>query len=234
MKEGRGVEKVTLMLRERIDHLLRQQKLYHPEKRILIALAGVPGSGKSTICAALLQALREHGIDDVSVLPMDGFHHTRATLSSFSDPDLAFQKRGAPFTFDAMALLRHVVTVKQLPVTECDEPEIVHTAPSFDHAVGDPVLDAISISSRCRIVILEGNYVLLNEKPWNKIAELADDRWFVDVVPEVARERIVQRHIQAGIEKTRDAATLRADNNDMPNGEYIRSNLIEPNIRILN
>lgn len=70
MKEGRGVEQATLMLRERIEYLLRQQKLFHPTKRVLIALAGVPGSGKSTICVALLQALHEHGIDDVSVLPM--------------------------------------------------------------------------------------------------------------------------------------------------------------------
>ncbi|KAL6412523.1 nicotinamide riboside kinase [Ilyonectria robusta] len=230
MKEGRGVEQATLMLRERIEYLLRQQKLFHPTKRVLIALAGVPGSGKSTICVALLQALHEHGIDDVS----DGFHHTRATLSSFSDPCLAFQKRGAPFTFDATALLQHVIAVKQMPVTECDEPEIVHTAPSFDHAVGDPIPDAITISSRCRIVILEGNYVLLSEDPWRKIADMADDRWFVNVVPEVAKERIVQRHLEAGIEKTREAAILRTENNDLPNGEHIRSNLIEPNIRILN
>lgn len=87
-----------------------------------------------------------------------------------------FQKRDAPFTFDATALLQHVVAVNQMPVTECDEPEIVHTAPSFDHAVGDPMPDAITISSRCRIVILEGNYVLLNEEPWSKIADMAEDR----------------------------------------------------------
>jgi pantothenate kinase len=106
----------------------------------------------------------------------DGFHYTRAALSSFSDPDFAFRKRGAPFTFDVNALLQHVEALRKSPVTACDEPELLFKAPSFDHAVGDPVPNAISISSRCRVVIIEGNYTLLNEKPWNRIADLVDER----------------------------------------------------------
>lgn len=106
----------------------------------------------------------------------DGFHYTRATLSSFSDPELAFRKRGAPFTFDVDAFLQHIETLKKFPVTSTHEPEQLFRAPSFDHAVGDPVPDAIAISSRCRVVIIEGNYTLLNEKPWNRISDLVDER----------------------------------------------------------
>lgn len=60
----------VLMLTERIERLLKRQKATNPRRRVLIALAGVPGSGKSTISDALLQMLPEHGIDDLAVLPM--------------------------------------------------------------------------------------------------------------------------------------------------------------------
>ena len=98
------------------------------------------------------------------------------TLSTFDDPGLAFRRRGAPFTFDVEALLRHVLELKAMPVTDCDEPELIFHAPSFDHAVGDPVPEAIAISSRCKVVIIEGNYTLLNDEPWKKIAQIVDER----------------------------------------------------------
>lgn len=112
----------------------------------------------------------------------DGFHYTRATLSSFNDPDFAFRKRGAPFTFDVNAFLQHIETLRKSPITACDEPELFFKAPSFDHAVGDPVPDAITITSRCRVVIIEGNYTLLNEKPWSRIADLVDERYEILLV----------------------------------------------------
>lgn len=74
------------------------------------------------------------------------------------------------------AFLQHIEALQRSPVTACDEPEIFYRAPSFDHAVGDPVPNAIAISSRCRVVIIEGNYTLLNEKPWNRIVDLVDER----------------------------------------------------------
>lgn len=88
----------------------------------------------------------------------------------------AFQRRGAPFTFDADAFLSLVKTLKSTPVTADNEPEQPVYAPSFDHAVQDPVENDIFISSRNRIVIVEGNYTLLNQKPWNEIASLCNER----------------------------------------------------------
>ncbi|KAH6867351.1 phosphoribulokinase/uridine kinase [Thelonectria olida] len=231
---GDDLANITMKLRERIDRLLIQGKLSAPTRRILIALAGVPGSGKTTISDALIQELDQYGIHDVAVLPMDGFHHTRATLSSFDDPAQAFRRRGAPFTFDADGLLELVVLLKTTPVTARGEPQIIIKAPSFDHAIKDPVADAITISSQAKVVIIEGNYTLLDEEPWSSISGLVDDKWFVDVPTDVARERLAARHLKAGIETTRDAALLRAEENDIPNGEYIRSRLIEPSVRIIN
>ncbi|PNP86640.1 hypothetical protein FNYG_00030 [Fusarium nygamai] len=219
---------------ERVERLLAQQKLCSPTQRILIGLAGVPGSGKTTISDALIKELKKNGISDVAVLPMDGFHYTRTTLSSFEDPDEAFRRRGAPFTFDAAALLDLVALLKKIPVTTDNEPEIITKAPGFDHARKDPIPNAIEISSRARVIIIEGNYVLLDQDPWSRISTLVDDKWFVDVPVDIARERLASRHLKARIETTIEAAIKRADENDIPNGEYIRSHLVEPNVRIIN
>ncbi|KAJ4116999.1 hypothetical protein NW765_010412 [Fusarium oxysporum] len=226
--------KTTNKLNDRVERLLTRQKLSGPTRRILIALAGVPGSGKTTISDALIRELKKNGILDVAVLPMDGFHYTRTTLSSFHDPDQAFRRRGAPFTFNAAALLDLVVLLKKTPVTTDDEPQTIIKAPGFDHARKDPIPDAIEISSRAKVVIIEGNYVLLDQEPWSRISTLVDDKWFVDVPVDVARERLASRHLRAGIETTIDTAIKRVDENDIPNGEYIRSHLIEPNVRIMN
>lgn len=63
----------TARLRGRIERLLLEQRRSHPSRRILIALAGVPGSGKSTVSGALLQDLQSHGLEDIAVLPMVGW-----------------------------------------------------------------------------------------------------------------------------------------------------------------
>jgi pantothenate kinase len=66
------------------------------------------------------------------------------------------------------------------------------------------------------------------------IMELMAHRWFVDVTRETAKHRLVERHLAAGIELRREAAEIRAEDNDIPNGDLIRKHLIEPDVRILN
>jgi pantothenate kinase len=109
----------------------------------------------------------------------DGFHYTQKMLSTFEDAGNAFRRRGAPFTFDAGAFIQLVHTLKDTPATTSSEPEILVNAPSFDHAAKDPVENAISISSRSRIVIVEGNYTLLNQSPWSDIAGIWAEKYVV-------------------------------------------------------
>lgn len=96
-----------------------------------------------------------------------------------SDPILAFRKRGAPFTFDAASFLNLVTTLRATPVTDIDQPDIAIKAPNFDHTVQDPIVDDIQISSATKVVIIEGNYTLLDEAPWKQISEIVDERYGV-------------------------------------------------------
>lgn len=146
------------------------------DERIVIALAGVPGSGKSTIAAEVLNGLTCCGVHDVAVVPMDGFHHSKTVLATFPDPIEAFRRRGAPFTFDAAAFVEAVRSMRALRVTRYNDPTLAIWLPSFDHAVQDPVTEDVCIPSTVRVVIVEGNYTLFNQSPWNEIAELANDK----------------------------------------------------------
>ncbi|KAG9191003.1 hypothetical protein G6011_09091 [Alternaria panax] len=222
-----------LDLAKRTENLLSRQAS-DPSCRMLVALAGVPGAGKSTVSDALITELAARGNKDVAVIPMDGFHYTREILSTFEDAEVAFKRRGAPFTFDAKGCVALVKALKKAPVTKEGEADICITAPGFDHAAKDPVQEAIKISSRTRLVIVEGNYTLLRQDPWNQIAEVCDERWFVDAPVETVRTRLAQRHLAAGIETSMSAAIARAEENDIPNGELIRSLLVKPDVVIEN
>ena len=91
--------------------------------------------------------------------------------------------------------------------------------PTFDHALKDPVDDGIELLPEHDIVMVEGLYVCLDLEPWKEAASSFDDRWVITVDEETARERIVARHLAAGIAATRLEALLRAETSDLPS-EY--------------
>lgn len=154
---------------------------------------------------------------------MDGYHLSRAQLDAMPDPQNAHARRGAAFTFDAGKFL---ALVKKLRQPILPETRTLH-APSFDHAKKDPVEDDIPIAPSVRIVIFEGNYCSLNHGPWKEAAELMDELWFVDVDFQVARKRLIYRHVKAGIAKDEEEAAKRADENDLVNGQEIIDSRLE-------
>ena len=81
--------------------------------------------------------------------------------------------------------------------------------------------DAIVVTPLHRLVVLEGNYVHLTASPWNTATGSLDEKWFITVDKEVAKERIIRRHLAAGIVTTEAEAAKRFEENDWPNGEYI-------------
>lgn len=90
-------------------------------------------------------------------------------------PDEAFRRRGAPFTFDAGAFVSLIRQLRKSSVTRIDEPSLAIRAPSFDHATKDPITEDIYIPSSERIIIIEGNYLFLNQSPWSEIPQMMDE-----------------------------------------------------------
>ncbi|KAL7905008.1 P-loop containing nucleoside triphosphate hydrolase protein [Trichoderma velutinum] len=206
------------------------KKGHDDQNRVIVALAGPPGSGKSTIAAEVVSRLNTSGLPPIAaVLPMDGFHLSRATLDLMPNSTEAYARRGAPWTFDAAGVVR---LVEELSESRFGAHKKTIIAPSFDHAIKDPVDGGITLGQEVQFVLLEGNYLLLDAEPWNKIRELVDETWFVDVDPNLATERIAKRHIQSGIELNWNGALTRVRNNDLLNGVQIRDKLLTPDIKI--
>lgn len=203
--------------------------------RVLIAIAGLPGSGKTSVASSLVKKLNEHHHKDwrskhpnfpgtppynpdiAYYVPLDGFHLTRAQLAAMPDPEEAAYRRGAPFTFDGEKYLELVQKLRERILPE----STTIYAPSFDHAVKDPVENDIPIPPTARIVVLEGLYVALDQEPWRDAAKLMDELWFVDVPMHLAIERLVIRHVEAGLSPDAGHARARVMANDMRNGQYV-------------
>ncbi|KAL7926080.1 P-loop containing nucleoside triphosphate hydrolase protein [Trichoderma austrokoningii] len=221
MKSTAGMEPQVQKL---VDKVWKQYLNTPQDQRLLIGIGGIPGSGKTTLALtiatklnALAYAQSQNAPLPAIFVPMDGFHLTRAQLSAMPDPVTAHARRGAPYTFDAQKF-RALVQLLRRPVVS---PTDTVYAPSFDHAVKDPRENDIAVLSTHRIVVIEGNYVTLNRDVWRDAALLLDELWFVEVDFEVARKRLRERHLRAGIVRTLEEGDARATENDLVNGKEI-------------
>jgi pantothenate kinase len=163
---------------------------------------------------------------------MDGFHYPRVVLDNLPNKQEAYLRRGAPWTFDVNSILSFAWQLREWAyrghtTKAAADKEYPILAPSFDHAAKDPIADSISIPPGTSIVILEGNYLLFDEPYWRGIPNLMDLRVFVDVDPQIARQRVARRHVEAGIEKNLEDAYMRFDANDALNGELVRQKLCQ-------
>jgi pantothenate kinase len=151
--------------------------------RVLLGITGAPGAGKSSAAAAVAAVVPES-----VVVPMDGFHRTTSQLGDLGWVD----ERGTPRTFDADA---YVELLRRLRAGAAVR------APAFDRSAEEPVRDAIDVPASTRLVITEGNYLLLDESPWAAIPQLLDEIWFVDVDEDERVRRLIDRHVEFGRER---------------------------------
>ncbi|KAL4978103.1 P-loop containing nucleoside triphosphate hydrolase protein [Aspergillus desertorum] len=205
-----------------VDKIWEKFKETPENARLLIAVSGIPGSGKTELAITMAKRINEkyNAQSDnliAAAIPMDGYHLTRAQLAQMPNPEYAAARRGAAFTFDGEKFLALVRALRE-PLTP--ETQTLH-APSFDHAVKDPVDNDIPIAAARRVIFFEGNYLSLNKEPWSSAAKLMDELWFVDVDFDTARQRLIKRHVKAGIAKDAADAEKRANENDLINGREI-------------
>ena len=173
-------------------------------KRFIIAIAGAPGAGKSTISEQLRDLLPE---GSAVVVPMDGFHFDDVVLHQRG----LRSRKGAPETFDYAgfeALLRRIRAI---------EPEIA--IPVFDRSMELSRAGASIIGADVKFILVEGNYLLLDEAPWSGLAPLFDFGIFIDVAREELERRLLQRWHEHG--KSDEDARAWVASNDMPNVDRV-------------
>ena len=141
--------------------LARIARLLDRHARVLLGLTGPPGAGKSTLAAAL----QAHHGEMAQVVPMDGFHLAQAELERLGRA----QRKGAPDTFDAAGFVALLHRLRR------QHPHEVVYAPAFRREIEEPIAGAIAIGPERRLLLVEGNYLLLDSGGWAGVAALLDE-----------------------------------------------------------
>ena len=189
-------------LKARTQAVAERMRALPEGRRCLIAIAGPPGAGKSTLAAALVQELAPMA----ALVPMDGFHFDNDTLKARG----LRNRKGAPETFDLeglSGLLERLVREDEVAI------------PSFDRVLDKVVGSSALVRAGHRWVIVEGNYLLLDEPGWRDLARLWDLAVYLDESHDVLEERLVHRWLDLGL--TLDDAQAWALGNDSPNARRV-------------
>ncbi|WP_319412088.1 nucleoside/nucleotide kinase family protein [uncultured Cohaesibacter sp.] len=187
-------------------------------KRIFLAIVGAPGSGKSTTAEALFEALNALHPGKIAILPMDGFHFDDAVLRAMD----RLPWKGAPDTFDVGGLRSILQRLK-------DGEEETVAVPVFDRELEISRGSARIIPAEVELIIVEGNYLLLDQSPWNSLAPYFDLTVFVDVLEEELRSRLYARWQGFGL--SGEEITRKLESNDLPNGHLVIAKSRKADIR---
>lgn len=174
--------------------------------RFVFAVAGPPGSGKSTLAGALVAALERLDPGGAVLVPMDGFHLDNAVLEARG----LLARKGAPETFDVAGYhdaLRRIRAGEEVAV------------PVFDRTLDLARAGAAVVLPGHRVVVTEGNYLLLDRPPWTCLAGLFDRTLYLSAPEAELRARLVRRWLDHGL--VPEAAEARADGNDLVNARLV-------------
>lgn len=187
------------------------------EGRFIVAIAGPPGAGKSTLVERLLASPATGPAP--ALLQMDGFHLDNAILDARGQRAV----KGAPQTFDGAGFVATLERVRR------DDGEVF--VPAFDRAADLARAAALRIGPEHRVVLAEGNYLLLDQPPWDAVRELVDLTVLIDVPVAELERRLVRRWLDHGLSP--QAARRRAEENDLINARLVVTRSIASDIRFV-
>jgi len=174
----------------------------------MVGICGPPAAGKSTVAAALTEELNErHGLAAVTV-PMDGFHLSNVELARLGLTD----RKGAPATFDAAGFVH---LLRRLRAGD----ELVY-APDYSRVLHESIGGVIPVPPDVRVIVVEGNYLLLDSPPWTEVPGLLDIVAYLDAPDSLRRERLVDRQLDRGLDLS--AAHTWVEQSDERNAALIK------------
>ena len=180
-----------------------------PGQRYMLGVTGCPGAGKSTVSEWLVNGVNEKLPDrPAMVVPMDGFHFSNEQLKEMK----LLEFKGIPDSFDAarfVDLLRRLRAITDKNVY----------CPLFDRSIEASIEDAIVIEPKNKLCVVEGNYLLVKEKPWDGCRSYFDQVWFIDVTFDTVMPRLLARHVHGG--RTQEGARAKIESTDLPNANLI-------------
>lgn len=186
--------------------VLRVKRLMHSGARVLLGITGPPGCGKSTLGAQLATAVGELAV----LVPMDGYHLAQRELDRLGLSD----RKGAAGTFDGSG---YVALLQRLRTSN----DAIVYVPYFDRHLEEPIAGAIAVPAVARLIVTEGNYLLLDEPPWSGVREVLTETWYVDVDDALRRTRLLARHREFGRSEAAAAEWVRRV--DDPNAALVLS-----------
>jgi pantothenate kinase len=190
------------------DELVRSTAELDASRRVVVAIAGAPGSGKSTLAERWVSRLNEATPGTAALLPMDGYYYDDSILVERG----LRARKGAPETFDVLGLLHMLDRLKRN-----QEDEIA--VPVFDRDLEISRAGARLIPRAIRALIVEGNYLLLDQHPWSGLHAMFDLTVAVETSEDILMQRLVDRWRGYGLSPAEIEAKV--EGNDLPNGRYV-------------
>ena len=189
------------------------------ERRFILGIAGPPASGKSTLAEALREALNGGEGEVATIAALDGFHYDDVVLNARGHRP----RKGAPFTFDTAGF------AAMLERLAAPSPEAV-AVPVFDRDLELSRAAAAIVEPHHRILVTEGNYLLLGDDRWRPIRDRLDLSVFLDVPEAELRRRLMARWLGHGYDP--EEAKEKTEANDLVNARLVANTSVEPDLRL--
>ncbi len=178
------------------------------DKRSLIAIAGPPASGKTSLANWLVEEFNQTSLYKAQALYMDGFHYDNLLLNEMN----LLPRKGSPNTFDVRGLENTLERIVSSPTEDV-------IVPVFDRGLEIARAGASLIAKDVNLLIVEGNYILCGKPPWNRLNEYFDLKILIKIPGSVLKKRLYKRWEYYGLDDA--SIQFKIYENDLPNGEFV-------------